>query len=360
MPRCDCCSQETTAPLVSVDSMELCPSCFASETAVCDHCGARILIRDAIMDDSMTLCDACYTNSYTNCAECGRIIESCDAIYGRNGLPYCERCYDSYRQELIHPYHYKPDPIFYGEGSRFFGVELEVDEGGEEDDSAEELLQITGDQMYIKHDGSLDEGFEMVTHPMTLDYHCHHFPWKEVTQKAVSLGYLSHKTDTCGLHIHVNRTSLGDTEEQQESTIARILYFVEEHWNELVRFSRRTYYQLDRWASRYGRKDSPKELLSDIKKEGYGRYACVNLKNYATIEFRIFRGTLRYQTIIAALQLVDEICRAAISMSDEQMQNLSWSDFVSVLDKSACSELIEYLKMRRLYVNEPQNSEEDV
>ena len=47
-------------------------------------------------------------------------------------------------------------------------------------------------------------------------------------------------------------------------------------------------------------------------------------------------------------------------MSDEQMQDLSWSDFVSVLDKSACLELIEYLKIRRLYVNEPQSSEEDV
>ena len=88
--------------------------------------------------------------------------------------------------------------------------------------------------------------------------------------------------------------------------------------------------------------------------------SCVKLKNYATIEFCIFRGTLRCQTIIAALQLVDEICRAAISMSDEQMQDLSWSDFVSVLDKSACPELIEYLKIRRLYVNEPQIGEEDV
>lgn len=109
-----------------------------------DCCGAKLLIRDAIMDDFLTLCDSCYNSSYTNCTEC---------------------CYDSHRQESIHPYHYKPDPVFFGEGSRFFGVELEVDEGGEEDDAAEELLLITGDQMYIKHDGSLDEGFEMVTHP---------------------------------------------------------------------------------------------------------------------------------------------------------------------------------------------------
>ena len=40
------------------------------------------------------------------------------------------------------------------------GHDEQVDEGGEEDDAAEELLLITGDQMYIKHDGSLDEGFD--------------------------------------------------------------------------------------------------------------------------------------------------------------------------------------------------------
>lgn len=360
MPRCDCCNHESDAPLVLIGNMELYPDCVETETTTCDDCGEKILIRDAVMDEQITLCDGCYNSRYTNCSECGRIIPADEVCYGRNNMSYCTQCYEDYCRNIIHPYHYKPDPIFFGEGKRFFGVELEVDEGGEEDDAAIKLLDITDDRMYIKHDGSLDEGFEMVTHPMTLDYHRHHFPWKEVTQKAISLGYRSHQTDTCGLHIHVNRGSLGDTDEQQEGTIARILYFVEEHWNELVRFSRRTSYQLDHWASRYGRKDSPKELLYDIKKEGYGRYACVNLKNYATIEFRIFRGTLRRQTIIAALQLVDEICRAAISMSDEDIKELFWSDFVSMLDRSACPELIEYLKIRRLYVNEPFNSEEDV
>ena len=71
---------------------------------------------------------------------------------------------------------YKPKPVFYGQVTRFFGVELEVDDGGEDCDYAEQLLSITGKRMYIKHDGSLDEGFEMVTHPMTLEYHCRDFP----------------------------------------------------------------------------------------------------------------------------------------------------------------------------------------
>ena len=46
-----------------------------------DCCGAKLLIRDAIMDDFLTLCDSCYNSSYTNCTDCGRIIESSDAIW---------------------------------------------------------------------------------------------------------------------------------------------------------------------------------------------------------------------------------------------------------------------------------------
>lgn len=43
----------------------------------------------------------------------------------------------------------------------------------------------------------------------------------------------------------------------------------------------------------------------------------------------MFRGTLKYNTMIAALQLVDEICNAALS--DEEIQKLSWSELVSGL-----------------------------
>jgi hypothetical protein len=83
-----------------------------------------------------------------------------------------------------------------------------------------------------------------------------------------------------------------------------------------------------------------------------GRYVAVNLENYETIEFRLFRGTLRYETFIATLQLVHEICHAAVALTDREMENLSWSDFVLRIDKESRSELVDYLKSKRLYVNE--------
>ena len=93
---------------------------------------------------------------------------------------------------------------------------------------------------------------EIVTHPMTLHYHKNKMPWAEIMESAIHMYYRSHKTSTCGLHVHVNRTAFGNTREAQDECISRVLYFVEHHWNELLKFSRRTEYQMNRWAARYG------------------------------------------------------------------------------------------------------------
>ena len=125
-----------------------------------------------------------------------------------------------------------------------------------------------------------------------------------------------------------------------------------------MRFSRRNRFQLERWAARYGYKEQPKEILDHAKK-GYhsGRYTCVNLQNADTIEFRIFRGTLKYNTFIATLQLVNQVCDVAIRLSDEQMRRLTWSEFAADCDEP---EIVQYLKERRLYVNEEVSSAEEV
>ena len=358
MPVCTHCQCESSYPLIPFDEEMLCEACYESYTATCDNCGERVWLNHTVCDNETTLCEECYREGYVTCDTCGRIIRASEAVFEDDDV-YCQSCDEERRNEEIHPYNYKPKPVFFGEGSRYFCVELEVDRGGEDTESAEQLLTITGKRMYIKHDGSLNEGFELVTHPMTLNYHCREFPWEKLTREAVRLGYRSHQTSTCGLHIHVNRDSLGDTVQQQEEVIARILYFFEEHWNELVRFSRRKPEQLIRWASRYGRKDDPKELM-DKAKRTFDRYTGVNLTNHDTVEFRIFRGTLRCQTILAALQLVDEICRTALAFSDEELPGMSWSGFVSSLFPQSCPELIDYLKARRLYVNEEVRCPEEL
>lgn len=345
-----------------VDGRCLCPDCCDALTLVCDQCGKRIWMADNEGDDDTPLCETCYSESYHRCGNCGELLYSANVYcLSRSDTPYCYDCYRD-RQNAIHEYSYKPEPVFYGTGPCYFGVELEIDEGGNDGTCAEEILAIANaarKNLYIKSDSSLSDGMELVSHPMSLDYHRTEMPWEEVLQKCRSLGYLSHKTDTCGLHIHVNRGSLGDRGACQDDTISRILYFVEHHWAELLRFSRRTEAQLSRWAARYGYKDRPREILDTAKKGSIGRYACVNILNYDTVEFRIFRGTLKWNTLMATLQLVEEICRVASFYCDEELRVLSWSGFVLGIRPERCK-LITYLKERRLYVNEPVAAEDDL
>ncbi len=344
---------------VNVGEEILCRDCVDEYCCICDHCDEVIFETDSYGDDDTTLCQRCYETHYTHCYGCDRLLRN-DDTYELNGYDYCADCYhDRCNNGSIKEYSYKPDPIFYGEGKRFYGVELEIDDGGKDEDYADELLEIAnhGDQhIYIKSDGSLDDGMEIVSHPMSLAYH-QNFCWQEIMKKAVSLGYRSHQTSTCGLHIHVNRTAFGMNQAEQEDVIAKILYFVEVHWNEIYCFSRRKESNMNRWATRYGFEKTGKEILDKAKTSCYGRYTAVNLCNYHTIEFRLFRGTLKYNTLIAALQLVDEICNAALFMSQEELEQQSWTEFVKGIRHP---ELIQYLKERQLYVNDAVTDEEEV
>ena len=182
--------------------------------------------------------------------------------------------------------------FIYGQGPRFFGVELEIDGAGEDPDNACEILSVANRDrqlVYCKHDGSLGDGFEIVTHPMSLEFHQNTMPWAELLKEAISMGYTSHQATTCGLHVHVSRAAFGCDEEEQDEAIARVLYFFEQFWEELLRFSRRTPRQLDRWAARYGYKEQPGEILNLAKRhKPNGRYACVNLTNEDTIVLSVW------------------------------------------------------------------------
>lgn len=360
---CSICGAKMTEETAhEFDGQILCGHCLVEKTTICECCNNRIWREDAENDGYTSVCLSCYENSYARCGDCNHIIYRDDAYYDNDTL-YCDECYSKLEDKPIHTYDYKPEPIFYGLGSLYYGVELEIDKGGECNDNAEILLDTANadsEQIYCKHDGSIINGFEIVSHPMTLDYHTNQMNWLDVFNKAIEMDYRSHNTTTCGLHIHVNRSAFGSSNEEQEDVISRIVYFVENHWNELVKFSRRTEGNLNHWASRYGIAATAKDTYKKAKDKRLGRYVAVNLENYYTVEFRIFRGTLRYKTFLAALQLVDEICCLAIMLDDRAFERMSWSQFAANISHAAKPELVDYLKSKRLYVNELTEESEEM
>ncbi|MDR3766772.1 MAG: hypothetical protein Q3Y08_07025 [Butyricicoccus sp.] len=250
---CEHCGEQVPiSELVQVGEDILCELCAETHTTFCEHCGERIYVDDACGDDHMDLCQTCYEDHYIACEDCGRLVQREDICYAEEDeyTPLCAHCAQIRNERtVLHSFDYKPEPIFYGEGLRHFGVELEIDEGGRLPEHAQELAHTANaayPHIYIKTDGSLDVGLEIVTHPMTLDYHLHEMLWAELLDKAKELDYLSHKAETCGLHVHISRTSFGITESEQEAAIARLIYFVEHFWPEVLRFSRRTQRQAER------------------------------------------------------------------------------------------------------------------
>ena len=326
-----------------------CSDCYSNYTTECDWCNERHHNDDIHHNQhNQDLCENCWENA-SCCEDCGEWLQD-DQTYNHNDCTYCENCYNNI-DKFIHEYSYKPDPIFHGNTSDFLGVELELDEGGKSEANAEGLLETmnfnTEDKIYIKDDGSLNDGFEIVSHPATLEQHLTVFDWEALLTECINLGYTSHDAETCGLHVHINKEAFGDSELEQDLNISKLLLITEVFWDNLVKFSRRTDAQLSRWAKRYGLTSDSDELLKDAKASYYkNRYRAINLQNDHTVEIRIFRGTLNYTTFTATLQfcqLLLDICR---NYKIQDIQQITWEKVTA--HASEYVELQEYLQKRGL------------
>ena len=130
----NCRAMFLTDQLTEFDSFTLCDVCLQNQAIICSHCGERIWSDDNSGNSSFPLCQSCYDAHYTLCARCDRLIHRDNAYYENDEYdePLCYECRENYitDERAIKDYYYKPTPIFYGKGGRFFGVKLEVDEAG--------------------------------------------------------------------------------------------------------------------------------------------------------------------------------------------------------------------------------------
>lgn len=304
------------------------------------------------------ICKDCFQDLYFECSQCNDFFlwderEEHHTVQGY----ICPGCYTEIQEGIIYEWDYKPFPQFQKTGkeeeiTRFFGIEIEIDEGGECRRNAGEINKYLP-FAYMKHDGSLNDGFEMVTHPMSYNFlYDNRYCFKGAFDEARQLGYTSHDAGTCGLHVHVSKKALGEGT-IRELNIGKILYLVEKFWEFNVRFSRRNPGQLQEWAARYF---TPSEAHSIPETEKIGvllektnfsdRYMAVNLENIATIEFRFFRGTLKLNTFIATVQYVNYLIDTVLGKNVEELHKMVLSEFIQGMKNYP--ELTQYLNERGL------------
>lgn len=329
----------------------VCEDCAERNYRQCDDCG------NYFDDDHIALSDA-YHDICTNCSDdwcscscCGEVMRTEDAVFDDDACEYyCSDCAPTSR---LHEYGYKPDPVFgttdgddglscyYGEALTF-GVELECDDGDSVSDALADIDHIT-DRCYCKHDGSLSDGYEIVTHPGTLAWHKERFPWADVCKASLNNGFRSHETDTCGLHVHVGRGQLGGRPCETAAKMSLITYRLKD-W--FIRFSRRN--GESRWT-KYIRPESP---LGDDKRAFLrtyydqllrDRYIAVNVQNSGTVEVRIFRGSLNPNTVLASLELVSNLALYARDHELEDCLTVTWDALVHYEEHE---ELTDYCSRR--------------
>lgn len=337
----------------------------------CEECGGYFEYPISVRqdDNNTTVCNHCYDYcDYVSCEECGRIVYS-DDTYMHDGACYCYFCHCDIEERMgdlsnwVHDYSWKPDPNFYGgeDNDKFrIGVELEI-MNGENISFCQDTEDI--EEIYLKRDCSIDDGLEIVTHPMTISYFNHDFPLTDILSAAKSNGFDSHNNRKCGLHVHVDIRYLGKTQIDQKYTIAKLLLLCERFFDDkLVNFSRRTAHQLNRWCKKpqmnYDQHEDTIGVLIekiDSKQHYEDRYQTINLQNGNTIEFRIFRGSLVEQTVRASIQLCEVLTNYAKNNDINKIQVCTWEEAV----KSDYVELNAYMESRGL-VEKVEPKSEDV
>lgn len=229
-------------------------------------------------------------------------------------------------------YNEKVTPRFLGKSDWYVGIEIEVeapDEGRYYDGLN---LREESNTFYFKHDGSLEQGFEVVTQPMP------YLKWRNATRKGSSVWNVLDIIDdlkgldftaefNCGMHVHVSNNALGLPNfgrAGRRSTppvpyvgkIPPAFYWFRRIIHDRVFFDlsgRRSYSHLHEWAMQLPNYYAqPKNVFL----QNYGRQEAVNIQTGTTTEVRVFGSTLEeegirrnVESVICAVKLSQKLAR---------------------------------------------------
>jgi len=290
----------------------LCHNCYNRYMFTCDYCG----------DEFDVLYEArYYVGAYDS------YCESCT----ENHAYYCEPC-DEYHTDGpcdsgylsgLEDYSYKPVPYFHGGSASwlYFGAEIEMESKAGNGQIALDNFrnEFDRDEFYYKSDGSIysNDGFEMVSHPRTLDSWQALLPrLQDTMQRARSLGMRSWNTDTCGIHIHIDSRAFGGS----SAHLYRFTQFIYRNPAEMQRLAGRGSVHYAEFMGDHSRRVTLPRDIKDRKRYGGAgdRYLAVNLQNRKTVEVRMFRGSLKPERLIANIELLHALVSYTRDMTTQQ------------------------------------------
>lgn len=244
---------------------------------------------------------------------------------------------DNMPESLIRGYHKRPTLKFFGEGPKFFGLELECDGSCAErtDKDVRHIFEGHMDRFYFNRDGSLSHGFEAITHPMS-PKEMLAIDWEQITNRMADC-YYDNDDDTAGIHIHISRRFF-----KGEKNIGRLVRMFSENYSEMIKFARRPKNKAIDWARRV--EGTARQYAIDWYENANraGRYTAVNLQNDETVEIRLFHSLASRQHIMACIQLTDVLT----DMANLDRYTFGWD----IVNRKATEKGYEELKEQLLNV----------
>lgn len=255
-------------------------------------------------------------------------------------------------RETIRNYSYKPEPVFFG--GRLpdllnMGVEHEMEFPSSR--AVSDALTVVGRYnaelgrpFYCKSDGSISNGFEMVSHPFTPDWFEQFYPF-DMLDELKELGASpknSYGQDSAGIHVHISRDSFTTLHMYKflhfhymiAGDLCKLVAGRESHW---ARFDAEVGVgsSLKRKPNGDYERSYAKSMreVASKKKKNSDRYVAVNMRNDATVELRYFRSTAKKERLKAYIQFVVAVWHytkeAAMTRKSKSKRVMSQDDFIA-------------------------------
>jgi hypothetical protein len=285
----------------------------------CGHNFLPSLLTDTAGRQDQKVCKRCLLNSYRQCPLCSDFAHHEYMRLAPSGDAVCLNCHElAANPHGIHGHSFRPKTKPLGHGPHFFGVELEVEcpPDSEVEDIAARIAKLMDGFVYIKRDGSLRYGMEIVTCPASLDEHRNRWP---LFFEKMPRGLKSFRTTTCGLHVHCSRAPL------THLTIGKMLAFMNQPEN-------RTFIECmaQRTSEQYAKFTD--KGVKDARLDDPDRYQAINTVNRDTVEFRLFKGTLRPQSFFKDIEFCDALIHFALPCMRSYKDAGNLQEFLAYVD----------------------------
>jgi hypothetical protein len=313
---------------------------------VCEDCGLIEIDSNfhSAYDGDRAVCDSCFEEYYYH-DNTGQYVHQDDENYQD----------DDDDNSVIGEYHSSSEnlgkiPSLFDKRKAqiFLGLELEIEVNEEisRSEKAQTILNAIGTYRDDKNngftyclaedDGSLNYGFELVTGYTGLDVHEKQLAYF----KKPIRGLRSHDTSTCGLHIHIDKRNMS------LNHATKMILFMNDSGNQKLiktiarrsssRFAKIANKKADyQWLKSAKRSSDPLRTLND------DRYESLNFQNDRTIEFRLFKGTLKFESIMSCLEFT---YATWFFCKDYGYQDLTVENFIKFICKPENRSDTKYLR----------------